>query len=321
MSDEKTRAEYNTEVRVELGLQIRDTDTATEPTTEIYMDGSSTGRRPEDRKGGWAFVVVQDGRQSEIHFGKIERNEVEVISNNSAELMAARMLLLWLIQKDLPENTIVRIRPDSMLVIKWLTGMAKSGHHRELINECRLALAKLRQKIIIRWRHVRAHRGHYFNEMVDEHAKAGADGRSSAFRPQVVLQERELPPSLTHEEARHKAVCFAAALRAAGLKVLGEVPMRGKPQWMKDNETKIEELIEDKNKKFDKLCDNPSSEVCKTAYKTCCLKYKNDLKKMLNDWWSKRADEMELASSGKVNPEVWETIPELRSVLKKNVTV
>ena len=107
--------------------------------------------------------------------------------------MAAHKLLLWLTEHGPEEGSKILIRPDSLLVIKWLTGVARAGHHKELIKECRAALTHLSSKYEIRWKHVRAHRNHYWNEMVDEHAKAGADGHSASFvhpREQMrVLQE------------------------------------------------------------------------------------------------------------------------------------
>ena len=96
-----------------------------------------------------------------LHFGPVRREDVEVISNNSAELMAAKKLLEWLIEQDIREKSVVEIKPDSMLVIKWLSGVARSHHHREIISECRAMFVQLRRKVIIRRRHVRAHIGEY----------------------------------------------------------------------------------------------------------------------------------------------------------------
>ena len=42
------------------------------------------------------------------------------------------------------------------------------------------------------------------------------------------------------------------------------------------------------------------------------------MKSLLNQWWTQRAEDMEKVSAGKLNPMVWEAIPELRSVLLKH---
>jgi len=318
LKDDEIREKYNREVRVQLGKEIMQPNTNSNHTDiTIYSDGSSTGRRPEERKGGWAFVIVKDDTQTALHYGPVTSTDVEFISNNSAELMAAKQLLLWLTSNEQERGATVTIRPDSMLVIKWLTGAARSGHHKELIKDCRGLLAKLRERIIIKWRHIRAHQGHHFNEMVDEHAKAGADGRSSAFAPRRPPQPVEFEASVPPDDARHRATCFAAALRAAGLTTLGTQEGKRTPQWMKDNEDKIQKLIADKNTIFDKLCANPDSDTAKNAYKRSCHKYRDQLRMMLNDWWTARAEQMEAASAGKLNPEVWAAIPELRAVLRK----
>ena len=218
LKSDETREEFNKQVRVELGVEAPRAQPHTDfgPGMVIYMDGSSTGRKVDARKGGWAFVVVVNGRQTELHFGAVKKEDVEVISNNSAELMAARHLLLWLLDHTPVQGSTVWIRPDSMLVIKWLTGVARSGHHKELIRQCRAALAQLQEKIIIKWKHVRAHRNHYWNESVDEHAKAGADGYSTDHRPAPVQECEPQEDNTTMEEARHIATCFAAALHTAG---------------------------------------------------------------------------------------------------------
>ena len=66
LRDEKVVESFNRRVRVELGkgAQTEAVGQVNEPSLVIYMDGSSTGRRPETRKGGWAFVVVEK-RESE----------------------------------------------------------------------------------------------------------------------------------------------------------------------------------------------------------------------------------------------------------------
>ena len=79
------------------------------------------------------------------------------------------------------------------------------------------------------------------------------------------------------------------------------------------------QVIEEKNKAFEKLCINPASETCKKAYSKCCHKFRDDMKAILNDWWRDRAQQMEDAGKGKLNVEVWESIPELRGALSKPV--
>ena len=157
----------------------------------LYVDGSCLGNQnvDADTPAAWAVVIVTGDNglgkgNGEIHeeFSDIvvtdENHEnyigAEVGSNNTAELSGFAAALRWLLIEGGEEHAV--IRADSQYAGNLACGDWKAKANRELVahvQELWGAVAELRG---LSWEHVRAHRGHRWNERADHLAIRKAQG-------------------------------------------------------------------------------------------------------------------------------------------------
>lgn len=139
----------------------------------VFCDGSSRGN---PGPGGWAAVVVKDGRVRELGGG--ERDT----TNNRMELRAAAEGLA-----SLSKGESVTVYTDSSYVIsgitKWIHGWKKNGWKTKtkadvLNKDLWVELAEEISTRTVEWKHVGGHVGILGNERCDHIATAFADGRT-----------------------------------------------------------------------------------------------------------------------------------------------
>ena len=123
---------------------------------EIFTDGSCS---PNPGRGGWAFVVIQDGRCIKERFG----GEPDT-TNNRMEITAIIQALFGL-----PPGTTATIVSDSKLCVEILSGRWRAKANRDLIDEARELMRERR----IKFRWVRGHNGNRWNERADALAARG----------------------------------------------------------------------------------------------------------------------------------------------------
>lgn len=148
----------------------------------IYVDGSCLGNQNVDATtpAAWAFVVITGdtglgrgtGTLVEEFAGPVITDATnshfigaEVGSNNTAELNAFAEALRWLLSEGGGEAAV--IRADSQYAGNLASGAWKAKANRALVahvQELWTTVAALRP---ITWEHVRAHRGHRWNERAD----------------------------------------------------------------------------------------------------------------------------------------------------------
>ena len=157
----------------------------------LYVDGSCLGNQnvDSDTPAAWAVVIVTGDNglgkgNGEIHeeFSDIvvtdESHEnyigAEVGANNTAELSGFAAALRWLLVEGGEEHAV--IRADSQYAGNLACGAWKAKANRELVAHVQAlwdAVAELRG---LSWEHVRAHRGHRWNERADHLAIRKAQG-------------------------------------------------------------------------------------------------------------------------------------------------
>lgn len=159
----------------------------TEPTRlTLYVDGSCDGNQNVDAatRAGWGVVVVQGdsglGRGSgeilEEFSGPVSTSSddqdfigAEVGSNNTAELSGLFAALRWLLTEG--QDDAVRIRLDSQYAGNIATGTWRAKANRQLAARVQSVWSEVAQQRKLTWDHVRAHRGHRWNERADHLAK------------------------------------------------------------------------------------------------------------------------------------------------------
>ena len=157
-------------------------------TLEIYTDGSCSRNPGGD--GGWAFVAVREGQKIAEFCGPDPKT-----TSNRAELKAIVRALLWL-----SPDASATIVSDSEYAVKVLLGKYRAKANLDLIEEA-WGLMQERQ---IKFRWVRGHAGHRWNERADSLAAQGMGKisrkkrkkhkrlakRRAALRPHVDLRKR-----------------------------------------------------------------------------------------------------------------------------------
>lgn len=138
-------------------------------TLEIYTDGSCIGNGKTGASGGWAWALVYAGELAEIRSGSASDT-----TNNQMELQSAIEALTAFPDADITVVT------DSEYVMKgvtvWMHNWKKNGWRTSArkpvknVEQWRL-LDSLIANRTVEWRHVRAHTGDKFNEMVDTAAR------------------------------------------------------------------------------------------------------------------------------------------------------
>jgi ribonuclease HI len=148
----------------------------------LYFDGSCQENRnvTADTPTGWGVVIVQgdsglgkgDGDIIEEISGSVITDSnlhgwlgAEVGSNNTAELTALAHALRWLLTKD--NITRVTIRGDSNYALKIATREWRAKKNLKLATRVVNLLNEVSTIIDVELQHVRAHRGHRWNERAD----------------------------------------------------------------------------------------------------------------------------------------------------------
>ncbi|MDP7002230.1 MAG: hypothetical protein QF911_01470 [Candidatus Thalassarchaeaceae archaeon] len=157
----------------------------------IYVDGSCLENRNVDSstKAGWGFCVIEG--DSGVGNGKgdvvIEMSgEVvtdpesgsyigaEVGSNNTAELSAVAHALRWLLIQNSIESA--TIRGDSEYALRISSCMWKAKANKDLARRTQELWREAAQHFDLRGEHVRAHKGHRWNERADHLAFRAMQG-------------------------------------------------------------------------------------------------------------------------------------------------
>jgi len=142
---------------------------------KIFTDGSSRGN---PGPGGWGAIILHGENVSEIG-GREDHT-----TNNRMELMAAISALEYIKTKNVSDGKI-EVFSDSKYVIigitEWIIGWRAKGWRtagkKSVLNRDlweRLSIAT--NVLLIDWKYVAGHTGHYGNERCDEIATSFADG-------------------------------------------------------------------------------------------------------------------------------------------------
>lgn len=152
------------------------TDKFTNPISDnkiiVYTDGSCV-----NKVGGFGYVIVKDDKSIPVS-GKVPSYPT---TNQVAELYAIYSTLYHLYKDDAVNHGLV-IYTDSKYSIGcltewhytwrkngWINSKGESVANQKLIK----AILDISKDINIEYRHVRAHRGHFYNEWADKLANEG----------------------------------------------------------------------------------------------------------------------------------------------------
>lgn len=152
------------------------------PFFSLYVDGSCLDNVnvDENTEAGWGFLVVKGdlplgkGKGEIIHedYGLVITDSktkdyfgAKVGSNNTGELSAIAHALRWLLINT--GNEKVEICTDSMYAGNIASGNWKAKANKELATKVQSLWNEVETKQTLTWRHVRAHRGHKWNERAD----------------------------------------------------------------------------------------------------------------------------------------------------------
>ena len=164
-----------------------------QPTWTIYGDGSCPGNRDvaATTSASWAFVVVEGDLPHGRGSGEVVHEEAgpvltdstapgflgaEVGSNNTAELSAFAQALRWLLLQTSDANAL--IRADSIYAGNLADGSWKAKANRALVARVQALWKEVNEQREVAWDHVRAHRGHRWNERADHLAGRHALGEA-----------------------------------------------------------------------------------------------------------------------------------------------
>ena len=148
----------------------------------LYFDGSCQENRnvTAETPAGWGVVVVRgdsglgkgDGEVIEELSGPVIVSPdeegflgAEVGSNNTGELSAMAHALRWLLMEGSTDS--VTIRGDSQYALKISTGEWRAKANRELAARVQALWGEVTSLRTVVAEHIRAHRGHRWNERAD----------------------------------------------------------------------------------------------------------------------------------------------------------
>ncbi|CAI2331382.1 unnamed protein product [Caenorhabditis sp. 36 PRJEB53466] len=140
----------------------------------VYTDGACSSNGRKNAKAGWG-VYWGEGSEDNA-FGAV----YGAATNNRGELIAVEKALEKAIEKGLPR---VVVKTDSKLLIQsmtmWIQGWKRKGWVTStgtpvLNKDVLVKIDNLRQKLKVKFIHVRGHAGIHGNEMADELARKGA---------------------------------------------------------------------------------------------------------------------------------------------------
>lgn len=157
----------------------------------LYVDGSCLGNQnvDADTPAAWAVVVVTGDNglgkgNGELHeefsdvvvTDELHENYIgaEVGSNNTAELSGFAAALRWLLVEGGQDHAV--IRADSQYAGNLACGAWKAKANRELVAHVQSLWDTVAELRSVSWEHVRAHRGHRWNERADHLALRKAQG-------------------------------------------------------------------------------------------------------------------------------------------------
>lgn len=163
------------------------------PRWTLYVDGSCLGNQNVDATtpAAWGLVVVQGdnglGKGSgELHeessgmvvteAGAAGHIGAEVGSNNTAELSGFAAALRWLLVDGNDDSAV--IRADSVYAGNLASGAWKAKANRELVAHVQALWDEVSTLRPLSWSHVKAHRGHRWNERADHLALRRANGET-----------------------------------------------------------------------------------------------------------------------------------------------
>lgn len=159
----------------------------------IYVDGSCEENRnvTESTPAGWGFCVV-DGdsgigrgggdviaeRSGPVVTNPSENDYLgaEVGSNNTAELTAIAHAARWILSQ--PGEGVVVIRGDSQYALNIASGAWRAKANQDLAKSVKALWMEVDSIRGLRGEHVRAHRGHRWNERADHLAFRAMQGES-----------------------------------------------------------------------------------------------------------------------------------------------
>jgi len=136
---------------------------------EIYTDGSCFGN---PGPGGWAYIILKNDKIIEENSGK-SKNTTNNIMELEAVICSLRNLEIYDYKK-------IIIYSDSTYVIngitKWIHTWKINGWKTSNKNPVKntllwMELYNLSKNLFIEWKHVKAHNGNHYNELVDKKAK------------------------------------------------------------------------------------------------------------------------------------------------------
>ena len=168
--------------------------TASGPWT-LYVDGSCLGNQNVDAEtpASWGLVVVVGDSGLGKGSGELHHEEAgpvitspdgegfigaEVGSNNTAELSGFAAALRWLLVEGGDDEAI--IRADSTYAGNLASGRWKAKANRELVAHVQALWTEVSEIRPLSWSHVKAHRGHRWNERADHLASRHANGEEPA---------------------------------------------------------------------------------------------------------------------------------------------
>ena len=159
----------------------------------IYVDGSCLGNQNVDSEtpAGWGVVVITGsndlGRGNGEIFHEFNGEVItdsddskfigaEVGSNNTAELTAFAEALRWVLSEG-GDSKIV-IKTDSKYAGNQATGAWKAKANIDLAGFVQGLWKEVSGGLSLEWEHVRAHRGHRWNERADHLAFRAMKGEA-----------------------------------------------------------------------------------------------------------------------------------------------
>lgn len=157
----------------------------------LYVDGSCLGNQNVDAStpASWGLVVVVGDSGLGKGSGELRHEEAgpvittageggfigaEVGSNNTAELSGFAAALRWLLMEGGEEAAI--IRADSTYAGNLASGAWKAKANRELVAHVQALWTEVASLRPLSWSHVKAHRGHRWNERADHLAARHVNG-------------------------------------------------------------------------------------------------------------------------------------------------
>jgi ribonuclease HI len=269
-------------------------------TIDIYTDGGCTlnGDNTKDTPAGWGIHINSEGHVTEMCGPVITDTTnkfflgAEIGSNNTAELSAICEALLW-VWYTRPSDSKIVIHPDSQYAINAALGVQAGQCNKDLVDITAELHRMVTQTHHVEYKWVKGHTGVHGNERADRLANQGEMGstlkvgRYEPDAPPVIGSVQDMLqndiPSASNSQLTYGE--WSQAVTTAAATTLGFKKQNNRPDWQLENQTRIKELTDAKRLAF-QANDHE-------AYKKVRNKCKTELRKMLNEWWAKQAEEME----------------------------